>query len=144
MKLYNFYIFNRSGDCLYYKEWSRPQNTLHDDPAEEKKLVFGMLFSLKDFTHKLSPRAESEELRMVKTKAFCLHHYESVTGLMFVLNSDTDTPSQYARLEHLYKNVYIDYVARSPLYDSRSGKQIQSQIFSTKVEKYLHAETTKT
>jgi hypothetical protein len=74
---------------------------------------------------------------MVKTKTFCLHHYESATGLMFVLNSDTETPSQYQRLEHLYKNVYIDYIARSPLYDSRSGKQIESQIFSTKVDKYL-------
>lgn len=137
MKLYNFYIFNRSGDCLFYREWSRPQNTLHGDPDEEKKLVFGMLFSLKDFTHKLSPRADSEDLRMVKTKTFCLHHYESATGLMFVLNSDTETPSQYQRLEHLYKNVYIDYIARSPLYDSRSGKQIESQIFSTKVDKYL-------
>jgi len=116
---------------------------LHDDPDEKRKLVFGMLFSLKDFTHKLSPRAESEELHVVKTKSFCLHHYESATGLMFVLNSDTETPNQYQRLEHLYKNVYIDYVARNPLYDSRGGRQIQSQIFTTKVEKYLRAEAGK-
>jgi hypothetical protein len=37
--LFNMYIYNRRGKCLYYKEWSRPLNTLRDDPNEERKLV---------------------------------------------------------------------------------------------------------
>ena len=36
---HNFYIFNRKGKCLFYKEWDRPVNKMADDPEEEKKLV---------------------------------------------------------------------------------------------------------
>lgn len=37
--LYNMYIYNRRGKCLFYQEWYRPHNTFHDDPLEERKLV---------------------------------------------------------------------------------------------------------
>lgn len=36
---YNFYIYNRKGNCLLYREWNRPLNTLSDDPDEEKRLM---------------------------------------------------------------------------------------------------------
>ena len=142
MKLFNFYIFTRSGACLYYREWERPQNTLHDDLDEERKLVFGMLYSLKDFTTKLSPISSSGSaspchLQVIKTKTFCLHHYESTTGLMFVLNSDAETASQHSRLEHIYKNIYIDYIARNPMYQLQKNDAISSVIFDTKLEEYL-------
>ena len=90
--LFNFYIFSKTGKCLYYKEWHRPQNTLSDDPDEERKLVFGMLFSLKDLASKLSPSEGVEGLHTVKTNAFTLHHFQSVTGMVFILNSDTEVP----------------------------------------------------
>lgn len=147
MKLFNFYVFNRSGDCLYYREWSRPQNTLHDDLDEERKLVFGMLFSLKDLSGKLSPLnaapggqpgdAVNCQLQAVKTKAFTMHHYESTTGLMLVLNADPETASQYQRLEYIYKNIWIEYIARNPVYAATRNEQIQSIVFDTKLEEYL-------
>jgi trafficking protein particle complex subunit 1 len=91
--LYNFYIFNRKGKCLFYKEWDRPVNKMADDPDEERKLVFGMLFSLKDLTSKLSPDPQgNDHLHIVKTNGFTLHHYQSPTGLMFVLNTRADVP----------------------------------------------------
>jgi hypothetical protein len=36
--LYNCYIFNRKGKCLFYKEWDRSYNSM-GDVEEEKKLV---------------------------------------------------------------------------------------------------------
>jgi hypothetical protein len=54
--IYNLYIFNRGGACLYYEEWNRPQNTLADDPEEDRKLMFGLYFSLKELARKLSPQ----------------------------------------------------------------------------------------
>lgn len=56
-----------------------------------------MLFSLKDLASKLSP-AQGESLHCIKTDTFTLHHFESLTGLMFVLNSDADTPGEFSML----------------------------------------------
>ena len=66
LMIYNLYIFNRRGKCLYYKEYYRPFHCLQDDPEEEKRLVFGMIFSLKDVTTKLNPLTSPDRLRMIK------------------------------------------------------------------------------
>ena len=49
------YIFNGKGACLYYREWNRPHSTLADNPSEDRKLLFGLHFSLKKLIEKLSP-----------------------------------------------------------------------------------------
>lgn len=67
-------------------------NTLADDPEEEKKLMFGMLYSLKDLAAKLAPSVGPEGLHTVKTNSYTLHHFESVTGLSFIMNSDPSSP----------------------------------------------------
>lgn len=54
--IHNLYIFDRNGQCLYYKEWNRDQYTLRESPDEDRKLVFGLIFSLKQFVTSLSPR----------------------------------------------------------------------------------------
>lgn len=53
--LYTFYIFTRRGACLYYHEWNRPRNTLAGNPEEDRKLMYGLLFSLKQLVNNLSP-----------------------------------------------------------------------------------------
>jgi len=47
------------GACLFYREWSRPLNTLAEDPEEEKKLMFGMLFSIKGLVAALGSKVSS-------------------------------------------------------------------------------------
>lgn len=54
--IHNLYIFDRNGRCLYYKEWNRDQYTLRESPDEDRKLVFGLIFSLKQFVTSLSPK----------------------------------------------------------------------------------------
>ncbi len=49
------YVFNGKGACLYYREWNRPHSTLADNPSEDRKLLFGLHFSLKKLIEKLSP-----------------------------------------------------------------------------------------
>ena len=141
MGLYNFYIFSQKGKCIFYKEWSRPLNTLSDDPEEERKLMFGMLFSLKDLASKLSPSdGAGEGLHTVKTNSFTLHHFQSVTGVVFVLNSDNDLPDQYQALKHIYANIFVEYVARSTLYRrTLPDEPIDSPLFAAKVEEFLLA-----
>ena len=107
--IFNLYIYNRKGKCLYYREWCRPLNTLSDDPEEEKKLMFGMLFSLKDLTSKLAPinsSSANSEIHVVKTNTFTLHHYQSLSGMMFVLNTDPNAPGSVIRSEVIYVNIF--------------------------------------
>jgi hypothetical protein len=56
-----------------------------------------MLFSLKDLSSKLSPSQGSEGLHTVKTNSFTLHHFESITGMMFVINTDPDIQGTYEK-----------------------------------------------
>ncbi len=57
--LFNIYIFNREGVCLYYHEWSRPKpvrqgaGTVSDD----QKMMFGLFFSLKTFAAAMDPES---------------------------------------------------------------------------------------
>ena len=40
--------------CMYYQEWNRPFNSFADmenSADEDQKLIFGMLFSLKEVSH---------------------------------------------------------------------------------------------
>ncbi len=39
-------LIGPSGICIYYHEWNRPLNTLSDDIGEERRLMFGMLYSI--------------------------------------------------------------------------------------------------
>jgi len=71
---------------------------------------FGMLFSLKDLASKLSPPSQGKEnLHTIKTNAFTLHHFESISGLVFVLNTDPEIPSKrkYFLLSILFPINYI-------------------------------------
>lgn len=55
MGIFNLYIFSKQGSCLYYAEWYRPVSTLKDTPEEDRKLMFGLLFSLKQLMNKMNP-----------------------------------------------------------------------------------------
>jgi hypothetical protein len=55
MGIFTLYIFSKQGSCLYYTEWFRPVSTLKDTPEEDRKLMFGMLFSLKQLMNKMNP-----------------------------------------------------------------------------------------
>ena len=122
---------------MFYKEWNRPLNTLSDDPDEEKKLVFGMLFSLKDLSAKLSPTPGIEGLHTIKTNSYTLHHYESMTGMMFVLNTDPEVADMYQALHHIYSNIFIECVVRNPLFKYNPDEPFNCPLFTAKLEEYL-------
>ena len=55
MPIFCFYLFSRAGSCLTYREYRRPRNTLAAMPEEDEKLMFGLVFELKQLTNKLNP-----------------------------------------------------------------------------------------
>jgi hypothetical protein len=54
MVVYNFYIFNRDGQCIYYKEWNRTKQS-GLSLEQEFKQMFGLIVEIKAFVTKISP-----------------------------------------------------------------------------------------
>ena len=120
-----------------------------------------MLFSLKDLASKLSPNSQTKEnLHTIKTNAFTLHQFETLSGLVFVINTNPDIPSRssfhffafsffmfnkidcdyqdmHSHLQQIYSTIYIDCVARNPLYQFKTDEPIQCPLFLTRLEEYL-------
>ena len=76
MGVFTFYVFNRKGTCLFYREWKRPNNPLADNPKEDQRLVFGLIFSLQKLCLQLSPKAKTssniEGLHSYRTSRYSL------------------------------------------------------------------------
>ena len=53
--IYNIYIFDTTGSCLYYHEWTREHDPFKSNRSEEIKLIFGLVFSLKQMIKTFTP-----------------------------------------------------------------------------------------
>ena len=119
MTVHSFHIFDRRGKTLFTKRYvpkknnnnnnnkdESDANNKNDDEAaaeeeerlsEQRKLVFGMLYSLRELSSSLSPVDGPGDLQFMKTGASNVYNYETVSGLRFVLyttNNDNITSSR--------------------------------------------------
>mmetsp|Transcript_9324 Transcript_9324/g.34192 ORF Transcript_9324/g.34192 Transcript_9324/m.34192 type:complete len:150 (-) Transcript_9324:1229-1678(-) len=133
--LYNLYIFNRDGVCLHYFEWYRPSPP-HPSVAEDAKLMFGLLFSLKAFVSKTDPTGDTNEagcfFRKFRTCQYALHFLESPSGIRFALNTSPTAPDMKAVLRHIYSELYVEHVMKNPLHDP--NQPFKSLLFTQGLE----------
>merc|ERR1711915_183769 len=136
MTIYNLYIFDREGSLLFYHEWLRKKYTSMSK-EEEAKLLYGMLFSLKSFSAKLSPTNMKEGFLSYKTTKYRLSLFETPSSLKFVLNTDNEASQTEIRelLKSLYCNVYVEYAAKSAMFVP--GEIVTSNLFRTKVDEVV-------
>lgn len=145
MTLYNLYIFDRTGTCLFYEQWHRRRPAAN--LQQEQKLVFGLMFILKQFTHKLSPKQpyvimlyvsrfdRCEGFQRFTTSSYKLHFLETPSGLRLVATTDTSVADLKNVLQHIYGTLYVEYVLKSPAY--QPGGPITTQGFATAVNAYV-------
>ncbi|KJE90220.1 trafficking protein particle complex 1 [Capsaspora owczarzaki ATCC 30864] len=128
--IFNLYIFDRSGTCVYYSEYHRPRKaTLSQD--EEFKLTYGMLHSIKSFVTRISPKPVREGLHYYKTSTYKLNYFETLTGLKIVLNTDPGVGDIHDLLQQIYSQIYVEYVVKNPL--CTPGEKITSELFETRL-----------
>ncbi|CAK4126405.1 unnamed protein product [Aphanomyces euteiches] len=146
--IYNFYIFNRSGACLFYEEWNKSSDAMTlSDAEEEKRLMFGLIFSLKEFLRKMSPPSSTPQthaLKTFKTDVYTCHHLETLSGLRFILTTDNASGDLQDALQHIYANLYVELVTKNPVHDAKSTKSIKCKFFRTSVIQpilYFHLDT---
>uniref|UniRef100_A0A6U6GZU1 Trafficking protein particle complex subunit n=1 Tax=Odontella aurita TaxID=265563 RepID=A0A6U6GZU1_9STRA len=174
MPIHSLNIFDRRGKTLFTKTYSsaaaqqqqqlQANNTSDEDPlSEQRKLVFGMLFSLRELVGSLTPEDEPAALHSIRTGASTIHNYETSSGLrfsMFATNDadgrgGPDAPAIRDALRHIYTDIWVETVVRSPLYrpgnmlsaddmdrgpDFAAGKfDIRSTNFEKKLDSFLQS-----
>mmetsp|Transcript_25238 Transcript_25238/g.39634 ORF Transcript_25238/g.39634 Transcript_25238/m.39634 type:complete len:184 (+) Transcript_25238:100-651(+) len=134
MTVHAIHIFDRKGKTLFTKRYTGKKQTAAQDAelvAEQRKLIFGMLFSLRELVGSLTPEGKTPSLHSVKTGAGTLHCYETLSGIRIALYTNNkpimtmlgarkgehqkDTSFQTA-LKYIYSEIWVECVVRSPLY----------------------------
>jgi len=136
MTVFNFYVFDRTGLCLYYAEWNRRKQA-GMSMEEECKLMYGMLFSIKSFVSRMSPTDQKDGLVSFRTNQYKLNYYETPSGLKLVLNTDLSAPNQREILHHIYSQIFVEFVVKNPSCDQT--QPITSDLFKTKLDEYIRS-----
>jgi trafficking protein particle complex subunit 1 len=153
MAVHSLHIFDRKGKTLYTKRYAAASASAEsEDPeqlSEQRKLVFGMIFSLREIAKMLAPPTSNDNsgLHSVKTGASTLHNYETSSGLRFALyttpganNSQTNGgKAERAALSHIYDELWIQCVTRSPLYIPTSPNVAETN-FEQKLDAFLKSQ----
>lgn len=135
MTVHSMHIFDRRGKTLYTKRYSDAviqqhkqlnQGSVDDEEqlSEQRKLIFGMLFSLRELVGSLSPDGEPASLHAIRTGASTLHNFETLSGLRFAmftcndcdLKKKSNETSVRKALQYIYSDLWVECVVRSPLY----------------------------
>ncbi|CAD6190030.1 unnamed protein product [Caenorhabditis auriculariae] len=102
MTIFNIYIFDREGQCLYYDEWFRTKQS-GLPPIQEYQLVFGMMLSMKSFSERLSTNDSNQTVNSFRTSAYKMNFLESATGVKILLNSDPAATGMPDLLQKIYQ-----------------------------------------
>ncbi|EFA86020.1 hypothetical protein PPL_01253 [Heterostelium album PN500] len=155
--IFNIFIFNKSGTCIYYEEWNRKKAS--PNLQEEQKLLFGMLYSLKSCLSKLSPspyvyliftlllhyiiNPQSNSMdpqtgfHCLTTSTYKLHFYETLSCVKFIVLTDPKTPDLREDLKKIYNSAFVEYVIKNPLYQLNSV--IKCELFITQLNQIIKA-----
>jgi hypothetical protein len=133
LAVHEFFIFERSGRLLFHRNFSRAEGV-----ADERgKLVYGVLFSLKQMIPSLAPpdQITEEGIRSLTTGAFTLHSFESPTGYRFAVVTSVSSILQQlevrANLEKIFSEIFVNLVMMDPTY--KPGSKIESVVFDKSV-----------
>jgi trafficking protein particle complex subunit 1 len=183
MAVHTIHIFDRKGKTLFTKRYSpsstiggnseKDSNNDSEQLSEQRKLVFGMVYSLREITKMLAPaqptNATDTGLHSVRTGASTLHTYETNSGLrlcIYVTNhnipsgvnsvgeplttSDKILPPPQpvvvngkvvrAALQHIYHELWIQCVTRSPMYTPTAPNVMETN-FESKLDSYLKSQS---
>lgn len=99
---------------------------------EDSKLVYGIVFSLKNIIKKLSM---FNGYLALSTNVYKLHYYETPSCLRFVLLTDPSISNLVDVLHELY-NIYVEYVVKNPL-EVTDPVKIQNLLFESSIDKFI-------
>ncbi|EPS37665.1 hypothetical protein H072_8663 [Dactylellina haptotyla CBS 200.50] len=167
MVVYSFFIFDRHCECVYLRQWQdaiaasvvaqpssrpvtassatgtntpsseKPASTNKLSMAEQAKLVFGVIFSLRNMVKKLC--GPDDAFLCYRTGHYKLHYYETITSLRFVMLTDVRTESLKSSLHQIYVNLYVEYVVKNPLspVEHAGGEGVHNEMFELGIDSFV-------
>lgn len=122
MVVLNFHIFDSVGECLF--SLNQPEQ------SESLKILYGFIYSLKSFNHRLSPiYCEDMDFFFYSTSAYHLVFYELPTSIKFVLLLSVDVKrdgdSYRELMSKIHMNIYVEFYIRRPI----KSETVESGVF---------------
>ncbi|EDO16601.1 hypothetical protein Kpol_520p22 [Vanderwaltozyma polyspora DSM 70294] len=120
MAIYSFWIFDKHCNCIFNREWTLAADTnsgtMNSKQNEETaKLLYGMIYSLRSITQKLSKGSNTNDVRSISTGKYRVHTYCTASGLWLVLLTDFKQQSYSQVLQYIYSHIYVKYVSHNLL-----------------------------
>ncbi|KAK9368948.1 Longin-like domain-containing protein [Lipomyces kononenkoae] len=165
MTIYSFWIFDRHCNCIYHKDYKRPYRQLrprsefgsqgaNDEKKQtngggpptgkgplsvddDAKLVFGVVFSLRNIVTKLA--GEKESFFVYRTSKYKLHFYETQTNMRFVMITDLKVDGIRPILEQIHAGLYVEYVIKNPIspVEHVNGVRVNNELFNLGLDRFL-------
>ena len=140
--IHEFFIFNRSGVCIFHLDFSEKIATNKsislDKLLEHRyKLIFGLLFSMKSFVKNLSPARNVDLLKNFATMDYKLHYVEFLNGLRFVMISAPSKTDYTSQLKELFSIFYVNLITKN-IYMNKE-EPIKNELFLEGVFNYLNS-----
>ncbi|MBW0564488.1 hypothetical protein O181_104203 [Austropuccinia psidii MF-1] len=107
---------------------------------EEVKLVYGVIFSLRNMVRKLA--GKNEPLHCYTTSTYTLHLLTTPSNHTFALFTSPMKESLRSVLKNIWRTAWLDFVIRNPLISidsNKSGRGIDNQMFRRAVDNQLRA-----
>ncbi|KAJ2055908.1 TRAPP complex subunit bet5 [Coemansia sp. S146] len=121
-----------------------PESPRNIAMEEEAKLVYGVAFSTRNIINKLNSKDGPQGgnpggFMSFATNTYRLHYYESPTGVKFILTTDIAAASMQPVLEMIYRNIYVEYVVKNPLFnvDPLASSPIENDYFRAVLNNYI-------
>jgi len=107
--------------------------------ADDEKLIFGLVFSLRNMVTKLG--GADDTFLSYRTGEYKLHYYETPTRMKFVMLTDTKVPNLRQYLYQIWANLYVEYVVKNPLAPTEhpGGVGVSNELFERGLEAFLGA-----
>ncbi|KAJ4405446.1 Trafficking protein particle complex subunit BET5 [Didymella pomorum] len=107
--------------------------------ADDEKLIFGLVFSLRNMVTKLG--GADDTFLSYRTGEYKLHYYETPTRMKFVMLTDTKAPNLRQYLYQIWANLYVEYVVKNPLapMEHPGGVGVSNELFERGLEAFLSA-----
>lgn len=136
--IYSFWLYDRHCECIYVRKWHESTNQYSISAQDDAKLIFGVVFSLRNMVRRL--RIDDQFLSF-KTSAYKLHYYETPTNLKFVFLSDPHIESLRLALHQIYVSLYVEYVVKNPLspIEHPGGEGVGVELFNPALDGFVRS-----